>query len=123
MDLKYLLKNTDFQLRNSLDHEHDVIRSRSEKMMIFHPKIVRIGRNRKNERLFLTNRLVFMVETVLKIVIFLKILDGDLTKITKISRKVNGFEVLAEKLRFSASDRLGSSTRGNSEQERKNDDF
>ena len=38
-----------------------------------------------------------MVETVLKIVIFLKILDGDLTKITKISRKVNGLEVLAEK--------------------------
>ena len=41
----------DFQLLNGLDHEHEVIRSRSGKMMIFHPKIVRIGRNRKNERL------------------------------------------------------------------------
>ena len=64
-----------------------------------------------------------MVETLLKIVIFLKILDGDLTKITKMSRKLNGLEVLPDKLWFSASERLGSSTRGNSEQEWKNDDF
>ena len=51
MDLKYFLKTSDFQLLNGLDHQHEVIRSRSGKMMIFHPKIVRIGRNRKNERL------------------------------------------------------------------------
>ena len=64
-----------------------------------------------------------MLKTVLKIVIFLKILDGDPTKITKMSRKIDELEAIAEKQRFSASERLGSPARGNSEQELKNDDF
>ena len=38
-----------------------------------------------------------MVETVLKIVILLKILDGDLTKITKIPRKIDQHGTIAEK--------------------------
>ena len=52
MELRYLPKNSDFQLLNGLDHQHEANRSRSGKMMIFDPKIVRIDRNRKNERLF-----------------------------------------------------------------------
>ena len=34
MELKYLLKNNDFQFLNGLDHQHEVIPSRSGKMMI-----------------------------------------------------------------------------------------
>ena len=64
-----------------------------------------------------------MLKTVLKIVIFLKILDGDPTKITKMSRKIDELEAIAEKQWFSTSERLGSPTRGNSEQELKNYDF
>ena len=43
MNLSYLSKNSDFQLLNGLDHQHEAIRSRSGKIMIFDPKIVRIG--------------------------------------------------------------------------------
>ena len=66
-------------------------------MMIFDQKIVRIGRNRSKWTAFKTNRLVLMLKTVLKIVIFLKILDGDPTKITKMSRKIDDLEAIAEK--------------------------
>ena len=38
-----------------------------------------------------------MLKTVLKIVIILKILDGDPTKITKMSRKIDELEAIAEK--------------------------
>ena len=41
-----------------------------------------------------------MVETVLKIVIFLKILDADLTKITKMPRKTCCIEAIDENRRF-----------------------
>ena len=66
-------------------------------MLIFDPKIVRIGRNRLKWTAFKTNRLVLTFKRVLKIVIFLKIIDGDPTKITKSARKVDELEVNAEK--------------------------
>ena len=66
-------------------------------MLIFDPKIVRIGRNRSKWTAFKTNRIVLTFKRVLKIVIFLKILDGDPTKITKMSRKIDELEAIAEK--------------------------
>ena len=40
---------------------------------------------------------VFMLKTVVKIVSFQKLLDGDPTKITKMSRKIDELEAIAEK--------------------------
>ena len=42
-------------------------------------------------------RLVLMSKTIPKIVIFRKILDGDPTKITKMFRKIDELEAIAEK--------------------------
>ena len=65
--------------------------------MIFDQKLVRIGRNRLKWTAFCTNRIVLMLKTVLKIMIFLKSLDEDPTKITKMSRKIDELEAIAEK--------------------------
>ena len=51
----------------------------------------------KNENVFLPNHLVLVFKTVFKTAIFRKILDGDLTKIAKMSRKIDQHEVLREK--------------------------
>ena len=54
---------------------------------------------------------------------FRKNIDGDPTKITKISRKIDELQAIAEKQWFSASERLRPWTRDNSAQELKNGDF
>ena len=41
---------------------------------------------------------MLIFKTVFKIVIFQKIVDGDPTKITKMSRKIDQHEAIAEKL-------------------------
>ena len=60
---------------------------------------------------------------MLKTTIFRKILDGDLRKIAEMSRKIDQHEVLREKHWFSASERLWSRIRGNSDLKLKNRDF
>ena len=57
---------------------------------------------------FLLNRPAMLLKTVSKTVIFRKILDGDLRKITKCSLKIEEHEVLCEKHWFSGSERLRS---------------
>ena len=60
-------------------------------------KIVRIGQNHENSTPTSAIYLVLIVKIVFRIVIFRKILDGDPTKITKMSRKIDLLEVIAEK--------------------------
>ena len=88
-------KNTDFQLLNGLDHQHEAIRSRSWKMLIFDPKFVRIGRNRSKWTAFWTNRIVLMLKTVLKIETFrfVKILRTQIWKMSLKSMKTLGNDV------------------------------
>ena len=66
--------------------------------MIFDAKIVRIAQNHENSTPFSVIYLVLIVKIWFRIVIFQKILDGDPTKIIKISRKIDLLEVIAEKL-------------------------
>ena len=66
--------------------------------MIFYAKIVEIDQNHKKKRTpFFAIRIVLMFKTVFKIVIFQKIVDGDPTKITKMSRKIDTHEAIVEK--------------------------
>ena len=51
----------------------------------------------KNEQRLLPNYPLLVVKTVSKTVIFQKILDGDPTKIVKMSRKSDQHGVIAEK--------------------------
>ena len=60
-------------------------------------KIVRIAQNHENSTPFSAIYVVLIVKIVFRIVIFRKILDGDPTKITKMSRKNDFLEVIAEK--------------------------
>ena len=59
-----LLKNSDFQLRNGFDHQHEAIWRRSWKIVIFDAKIVRNARNHKNWTPFLANYLVLVLKTL-----------------------------------------------------------
>ena len=60
-------------------------------------KIVRIAKSNVHSTRFSGIDLVLIVKTIFRIVIFRKILDGDLTKITKMSRKIDLLQVIAEK--------------------------
>ena len=120
---RYFAKNTDFQLLNCFDHVYEAIRIRSWKIVIFEPKIVRTDQNYQKWTAFLPNRIVLVFKTMLKTAIFRKILDGDLRKIAEMSRKIDQHEVLREKHWFSASERLWSRIRGNSNLKLKNRDF
>ena len=80
-----------------LDHQHEAIDGRTWKIVILDAKIVRICQNHKNWTVFSTIYLVLVVKIVCRIIIFRKNLDGDPTKITKMSRKIYFHEVIAEK--------------------------
>ena len=54
----------------------------------------------KNSTTFSAIYLVLVVKIVFRIVIFRKILDGYVTKITKISRKIDTHAIIAEKRDF-----------------------
>ena len=123
INTRYFVKNTDFQLLNGFDHVYEAIRTWSWKIVIFEPKIVRTDQNHQKWTAFLPNRLVLVFKTMLKTAIFRKILDGDLRKIGEMSRKIDQHEVLREKHWFSASERLWSRIRGNSDLKLKNRDF
>ena len=64
--------------------------------MISDAKIVRIGQNHENSTPFSAIYGVLVVKIVFRIVIFRKILDGDPTKITKMSRNIDQHRVIAE---------------------------
>ena len=81
------------------------------------------SKSQNNWTPFFAIRIVLMFKTVFKIVIFQKIVDGDPTKITKMSRKIDTREAIVEKHWFSASERLRPHARGNSWQELKKCDF
>ena len=70
---------------------------KSKKILIFHAKIVWIVQNHENSTPFSAIYLVLIFQSVFRIVSFRKILDGDPTKITKMSRKIDLLEVIAEK--------------------------
>ena len=72
-----------------------------------------IDYNHRNSRPFSATYLVLVVKIVFRIVIFRKILDGDPTKITKMSRNIDQHRVIAEKPWFSRSEQLRSPARGN----------
>ena len=116
---RYFAKNTDFQLLNGFDHVYEAIRAGSWKIVIFEPKIIRIDENHQKWTRFLPNHLVLVFKTVFKTAIFRKILDGDLTKIAKMSRKMHQHKVLRENPWFSCSERLWSRIRGSSDQKLK----
>ena len=65
--------------------------------MISDPKIVRIDQNHENSTAFSAIYRVLVVKIVFRIVIFRKIIDGDPTKITKMSRNIDQHRVIAEK--------------------------
>ena len=67
--------------------------------MIFVAKIVRIVENHENSTPFSAIYIVLVVKIVYRIVIFRKILNGDPTKVTKISRKIDQHAVIADKIR------------------------
>ena len=75
----------------------EVISGRRCKIVIFDAKIVRIAQNHKNSTPFSATYLVLVVKIVFRIVIFRKKLDGDPTKITKMSRNIDQHRVIAEK--------------------------
>ena len=123
INTRYFVKNTDFQLLNCFDHVYEAIRTWSWKIAIFEPKIVRTDQNHQTWTAFLLNCLVLVFKTMLKTVIFRKILDGDPRKIAKCWLKIEIYEVLCEKHEFSCSERFRPNIRGNSELELKNRDF
>ena len=120
---KYFVKNTDFHVLNSFDHVYEAIRTGCWKITIFDPKIVRTDHDHQKWTGFLPNCLVLVFKTVLKTAIFPKILDGDPTKIAKMSRKIDQHEVLREKQWFPASERLRSRIPSDSGRKLKNHDF
>ena len=83
----------------------------------------RIAQNNQKWMCFLLHLFAKQFKTVFKTMIFQKIHDGDLRKISKCSLKIKIYEVLCEKHEFSCSERLRSHIRGNSELELKNRDF
>ena len=90
-----LPKNIDYQRWNDFDHTHEAIRGRSWKNVIFDA----IAQNHKTTEhvFFFAIRIVLIFKTVFKIMIFQKIVDGDPTKITKMSRKIDTREAIVEK--------------------------
>ena len=59
--------------------------------------VCRLLLEKKNSTPFSAIYLVLVVKIVFRIVIFRKILDGDPTKITKMSRNIDQHRVIAEK--------------------------
>ena len=96
---------------------------RSQKIVMFEPKMFRIAQNNQKWMCFLLNRFPKQFKTVFKTMTLQKILDGDLRKIAKCSLKIKIYEVLCEKHEFSCSERLRLNIRSNSELELKNRDF
>ena len=90
-------KNRDFHVLNGFDHTLEAIGDRTSKIVTFHAKIVWIAQNHENSTPFSAIYPVLNFKSVFRIVNFRKILDGDPTKITKMSRKIDLLEVLAEK--------------------------
>ena len=91
------LENRDFYVLDGFDHTHRAIGARTWKLMRFHAKLVRDRTKSQKSTPSSVIYLVLILKIMSRIVIFRKILDGEPTKITKMSRKIDLLDVIAEK--------------------------